>query len=299
MRADPAGRWHDEAMTIPSHQRLRALLADPAAPGDELFAASRAVIDDFERGEGTEDGPGLMLEGLTRAGAAGNADAWLLMGQVLVRYAGRAAAIDAFQLADRSGSREGALGWVVSAYHCRSDEHAAAAAARLDELLRDTPQDAELLLYKGYFLSQGYGVSADVGLAVRYLLASVEQGGADAAFEVSVHYAVGSGVGQDFAAADHWTRRAAELGSARAMANLGGMYATGLRVPQDPDVALSWYSRAADAGHAKAAYTAGVMCLTGDSGVRIDKDRALGYFDRARRLGYDVDGELGILGHLL
>ncbi|SUA31545.1 Serine/threonine-protein kinase [Mycolicibacterium fortuitum] len=283
-------------MTTSNYAELSRLLADPDAAAAALYAAAAAVADEFDRVQLPGDAAQMVHDGLSRAGAAGNADAWLLMARVTARHDGPAASIDAFRLADRAGSLDGAVAWIAAAYHCRSADYAQQANERLQQLYRHRPDDPRLLLLIGYFAQQGYGCQADPGLAMQYFQAAADRGNADAAFELTVHLTRGWGVRADQAASDQWTWRAAELGSARAMANLGGMFAQGRGVAQDPRAALDWYARAAGAGHAKAAYTAGVMCLIGDGGLPVDTAMAQSWFDRARQLGYGVDDELSKTG---
>lgn len=293
-----AGCWRcdDEPVTTSNYVELSRLLADPGAPAADLYRAAAAVADEFDRVPLPQDAAQMVHDGLSRAGAAGNADAWLLMARVTARFSGPAASIDAFRLADEAGSLDGAVGWIAAAYQCRNVENAQPAHARLQQLYRERPDDPRLQLLFGYFAQQGYGCQADPGLAVQYFQAAAERGNSDAAFELTVHLTRGWGVPADQAASDQWTWRAAELGSARAMANLGGMFAQGRGVTKDPRSALDWYARAAAAGHAKAAYTAGVMCLIGDAGLPVDVVAAQSWFDRARQLGYGVDDELSKSG---
>lgn len=293
-----AGCWRcdDEPVTTSNYVELSRLLADPGAPAADLYRAAAAVADEFDRVQLPQDAAQMVHDGLSRAGAAGNADAWLLMARVTARLSGPAASIDAFRLADEAGSLDGAVGWIAAAYQCRSVENAQPAHARLQQLYREQPDDPRLQLLFGYFAQQGYGCQADPALAVQYFQTAAERGNSDAAFELTVHLTRGWGVPADQAASDQWTWRAAELGSARAMANLGGMFAQGRGVTKDPRSALDWYARAAAAGHAKAAYTAGVMCLIGDAGLPVDVVAAQSWFDRARQLGYGVDDELSKSG---
>lgn len=293
-----------------SYETLSLLVGEPDSDGPELYAAACELRDNFVRGDHMigllpADAPTLLCTSLDRAGAAGVVDAWLELGRLLAYGAAPwapyperdvDASVEAYLCADRAGSRDGALGWVRTAYFARSADHAEAAAARLAELLAERPDDPELLVLTGYLVHQGYGHPADAEAAARYHRTAADLGGADAAFELSVLYATGDGVAEDQAESHRWTVRAAELGSPRAMANLGGMYATGRGVEQDPATGLLWYSRAADAGHAQAAYTAGVMCLTGDGGLPVDEEEANRHFSHAEELGFDVDASLAEMG---
>lgn len=279
-------------VTTPNYVELSRLLADPGAAAEALYRAAAAVADEFDRVSLPPDTAQMVFDGLRRAGAAGNADAWLLMARVVARHDGPAASIDAFRLADRAGSFDGALAWIAAAFHARSGEYAQLAHERLQQLYREWPDDPRVQLLIGRFVQQGYGCQADPALAVQFFQAAAERGNGDAAFELAGHLSTGRGVPADQAASDRWTWRGAELGNAGAMANLGGMFAVGRGVAKDPRVALDWYARAAAAGHGKAAYTAGVMCLMGEDGLPVDVARAQSWFDRARELGYGADSEL-------
>jgi len=297
-------------MNAPSYDALSGLLADPNSSGADLLAAARELRDSFVRSEHLiglmpDDAPEVLVAGLERAGAAGVVDAWLELGRLRAHGAAPwapypehdvGAAIEAYRAADRAGSVAGALGWIRTAYFARSEPHARAASDRLEQLLAAAPEDPELLLLSGYLTHQGYGRPRDEAAALRHQLAAAQRGSHDAAFELSVMYAIGSGVPADQAESHRWTLQAAQLGSPRAMANLGGMYATGRGVDPNPAVALDWYTKAADAGHAKGAYTAGLMCLIGDGGLPIDKDRAATHFARADELGFEVDASLEAMG---
>jgi uncharacterized protein len=297
-------------MSVPSYETLSRLVSQPDSGGAELFEAACALRDSFVRSDHLlgllpVDAPALLVTGLDRAGAAGVVDAWLELGRL--RNHGAApwapypepdvdAAVAAYRKADAAGSRDGALGWIRTAYFARSEDHAQAAAQRLAQLLAERPDDPELLVLTGYLVHQGYGHPPDAEAGARYHRAAAERGDADAAFELSVLYATGDGVTENEEESHRWTVRAAELGSSRAMANLGGMFATGRGVEQDPGTALRWYGKAAEAGNARAAYTAGMMCLVGDGGLPVDEDEANRYFSHAEELGFDVDATLDAMG---
>jgi TPR repeat protein len=297
-------------VNAPSYEALVRLRGDADASGADVFAAAIELRDSFVRSEHLigllpADAPEALTAALEWAGRSGVVDAWLELGRLLAYgcapwapYPERdiPSAIAAYQEADRTGSLDGALGWIRIAYFADSADHAADAARRLDEVLADHADDPDVLLLSGYLRYQGFGHPADPATAVPFHMAAAERGSADAAFELSVLYATGSGVPADQDESRAWTFRAAELGSVRAMGNLGGMYATGRGVELNPVTALEWYARAADAGHPKSAFTAGIMCLTGDGGLPVDDGRAATFFDRAEELGVDVDDELDAMG---
>jgi TPR repeat protein len=296
-----------------SHYETAARLVRTAStPPEQLHAAAIELREAFVRNEHSigllpGDAPDLLVRTFRAAGDQGHTPALLDLALLYQRggiapwapFPGRdvAAAIELYRTADDLGSFEGALGWIRAAYFDRDAERAAAAAARLGELHTSSPENAEVLLYLGYFLHQGYGFAADAEAAASFFEAAALRGEAAAAFELSILTANGDGVPADDEAAQRWTFRAAELGSDRAQSNLGGMYATGRGVPKDAALAVEWYRRAGDSGNARAAFIAGVMLLTGEDGLEVDIEGAGEQFDWADELGYpDVDDTLAGMG---
>ena len=147
-----------------SYDTLAGLVRDPGSGGADLFAAAVELRDGFVRGDLMLgllplDAPDVLVDGLRRAGEAGVVDAWLELGRLLTFGAAPwapfpapdvDAAVESYRAADRAGSRAGAVGWIRVAYFARAEAHAAAAAARLAELLAADPDDPELLLLTGY-----------------------------------------------------------------------------------------------------------------------------------------------------
>ena len=80
----------------------------------------------------------------------------------------------------------------------------------------------------------------------------MEQGNAEAQFNLGVMYDNGEGVPQDDAEDVKWYRMAAQQGNARAQCNLGVKYDTGKGVPQDDAEAVKWFLKAAQQGNATA-----------------------------------------------
>jgi len=73
----------------------------------------------------------------------------------------------------------------------------------------------------------------------------VDQGDADAQYNLGVMYWDGQGVSQDYAQAVAWFRKAADQGLAGAQFNLGLAYAKGQGVPQDYTQAHMWLNLSA------------------------------------------------------
>lgn len=298
-------------MPSPSYDHAVRLLLSSTTDADALYDAAVELREAFVRNEHSigllpGDAPEVMVRAFRTAGAAGHVPALLALALLFERggiapwapFPGHdaATAIAIYRAADAHGSRDGALGWIRTAYFARSAEHAAAAAARLTELQAADPDDTQPLLLLGYFLHQGYGWPADPAAAVGFFEAAAERGDAAAAFELSILTGNGDGVPADAEASVRWTFRAAELGSDRARSNLGGMYATGRGVEKDAATALRWYRSAGASGNARAAFIAGVMLLTGDEGLDVDGAAAAEEFERADELGFDVDATLADMG---
>lgn len=298
-------------MSSPHYERAVAVLDADDSSAEALYGAAVGLRGSFERAEHLigllpGDAPRVMIECFRAAAERGSVAAMLDLASLYERGGiapwarfpahDAAAAIALYRQADAAGSRDGALGWVRTAYFVRDAVHATSAMARLVQLHSADPEDREALLFLGYLLQQGYGGAADPEAGARFLGAAAARGDAAAAFELSVVYGTGLGAPQDTAEGHRWTIRAAELGSDRAQSNLGGMYATGNGVPKDATTAVDWYRRAGESGNARAAFVAGVMLLTGDDGLPPDTDAAAAQLSRADELGYPVDEELNGMG---
>lgn len=81
--------------------------------------------------------------------------------------------------------------------------------------------------------------------AVLDLLASAEQGDAEAQFMIGSLYAEGTAVDQDFVEAARWFRRSADQGYAQSFLPLASAYFNGQGVPQDFVSAHLWFNIAA------------------------------------------------------
>lgn len=298
-------------MPATNYENTVRVLATPGATGEQLHEAAIGLRDAFVRNEHAIgllpiDAPDVLVRALRAGGDQGHIPSLLTLALLYQRgsiapwapFPQRdvPAAIELYRTADALGSAEGALGWVRAAYFDRDLELAPAAAARLGELHTQSPENAGIMLFIGYFLHQGYGYAADAAAAARFFEAAAARGDSGAAFELTILHATGDGVPVDPDAALRWTFRAAELGSDRAQANLGGMYATGRGVPKDPSLAVEWYRRSGESGNARGAFIAGVMLLTGDDGLSPDPGAASTQFDDAEELGFDVDDALAGMG---
>ena len=157
----------------------------------------------------------------------------------------------------------------------------------LNEVLRQTPNDAKALHLLGFLTCQGFGTNADPAAAFELQRRAAALGSADAVFELAIHYSSGLGVDQDDQAAFDAMKDAANAGNLRALYNMGSFHATGRYVAKNLPLAVEWYTRAADAGHARAALTLAVMYATGE-GVEQDTETASEYFEAAEHLGLDV-----------
>ena len=77
-----------------------------------------------------------------------------------------------------------------------------------------------------------------------------------------------------------WYRKAVEQGNAQAQFNLGNSYADGEGVAKDQVQAVSWYRKAAEQGLASAQYNLG-LCYADGEGVAKDEIEAYAYYNLA------------------
>ena len=173
-----------------------------------------------------------------------------------------------------------------------SFEHATAAYERQDyatamrlllPLVDQGIADAQYNLGVMYY--KGQGVPQDYAEAVKWFRKAADQGKADAQNNLGVMYAEGQGVPQDYAEAAKWYRKAADQGIAEAQNNLAHMYAEGQGVPQDYAEAAKWYRKAADQGIADAQNNLGSMYAHGQ-GVPQDDAEAVRWYRKAADQGY-------------
>ncbi len=121
--------------------------------------------------------------------------------------------------------------------------------------------------------------------AVSWYCKAVEQGNADAQFELGYCYENGLGVVENEIEAVKWYRKAAEQGNADAQNSLGNCYYYGKGVFEDETEAVSWYRKAAKQGHADAQCNIG-MCYNIGLGVFEDKTEAVWWYRKAVEQGY-------------
>ena len=86
--------------------------------------------------------------------------------------------------------------------------------------------------------------------ARNWYLKAVEQGNAEAQFNLGVLYHKGHGVAKDDVEARKWWLKAAESGNADAQNNLGVLYLFGHGVARDYGMAYVWCNLAAEQGDA-------------------------------------------------
>jgi len=111
-----------------------------------------------------------------------------------------------------------------------------------------------------------------------------EEGFADAQFGIGLMYANGFGVSLDDALALKWYLLAADQGHAQAQCNMAVMYANGWGVPQSDEEALKLYILAAEAGITEAQINVGKRYSRG-LGTEQDKVVAYKWFLIASILG--------------
>ena len=111
-----------------------------------------------------------------------------------------------------------------------------------------------------------------------------EEGHADAQFGMGLLYANGFGVSLDDELALKWYRLAADKGHSEAQCNLAVMYSNGWGVPQSDEEAYKWYSLAADGGVTAAQMSLGKMYSSG-FGISKDIIEAHKWFAIASELG--------------
>ena len=120
--------------------------------------------------------------------------------------------------------------------------------------------------------------------AVRWFRLAVEQGQADAQFNLGRMYTEGWGVIKDEAEAVRWYRLAAKQGHADAQFWLGYKYADGKGVLKDNAEAVRWYRLAAKQGHADAQFWLGYKSTYGE-GVLQDEAEAVRWYRLAAEQG--------------
>jgi TPR repeat protein len=274
-------------------------LAGPDPDLETVAAACTALAGRIDRGDMMigilpVDAAGVVVAGLSAAGTAGAAGAWITLGRCYLgvdgavlpplpgEEAGTAAdqARRCFAQAAALGDRDGAL---LFARASAGGPVAAQRAAR--EHQRPHAATDPEARYRLGLVEQWLG---DPSAAVEHHLWAAERGDADAAFELYVLYSTGDGVPRDDDTGRTWLLRAADLGQPRALYNVGAGHASGTGFPLDLTLAAGYYRRAAEAGNARAAAMLGYMHLVGE-GVPADDGTAARWFDTAEDLGHPVD----------
>jgi hypothetical protein len=126
--------------------------------------------------------------------------------------------------------------------------------------LAATHDDASAQCSLGLLLRDG--AQPDVGAALKWLQRAVEQGEANAQYELARMYVSGVGVSKDLAKACELYRLAAEQGHPDAQFYLSSMLhdGAGMAEPNKAE-AHEWLKRAADAGHADAQCAMAETCI--------------------------------------
>jgi TPR repeat protein len=108
--------------------------------------------------------------------------------------------------------------------------------------------DANAQFGMGLLYANGFGVSLDDSLALKWYTSAADQGHAEAQCNIAVMYANGWGVTQSDAEAFKWYSLAAEGGIAQAQVNLAKMYSKGFGVAKDNVMAHKWLAIASELG---------------------------------------------------
>lgn len=120
------------------------------------------------------------------------------------------------------------------------------ALKRLEPLA--TAGNAEAQFRVAQMLRYGWGTSADLAAAGKWMRRAAEGGLRDAQAELGRMLRDGSGMEANAVEALDWLKRAAERGSGVAQLNLGRMYRGGIGTPRDRVQAYKWFTLAAQNG---------------------------------------------------
>lgn len=145
--------------------------------------------------------------------------------------------------------------------------------------------NAEAAFNLGYLYETGKDVKQDQTKAIKYYTIAAERELAVAQHRLGNYYFMGTKVEKDQVVAVSWYKRAAANGYAAAQAMLGKCYQYGYGVSKDISQAISWYTKAADQGHAEAQSDLG-QCYALGSGVKRDYAKAVEWFTKAAEQGY-------------
>jgi TPR repeat protein len=131
----------------------------------------------------------------------------------------------------------------------------------------DSEAQRELSIIYG----RGEGVPKDVSESLKWYGKTIEQGDAEAQFNLGRMY---SNLTTDYAEAVKWYRMAAEQGYVDAQSYLGLMYARGMNVPKDDAESFKWFRMAAEQGDFIALGRLGRMY---DLGTAVPEDDVAAY----------------------
>ncbi len=104
----------------------------------------------------------------------------------------------------------------------------------------------------GLAFNEGFGTKKDPAAAINWFIKAADQGIAGAQFYLAVAYQQGEYVKKDMLKAVKWMKQAAKHGISEAQTNLGNFYNEGIGVRQDNELAFAWYSIAALSGNEQA-----------------------------------------------
>ena len=131
----------------------------------------------------------------------------------------------------------------------------------------------------------GAGFSgADPGAEIEALTKQAEQGDAQAALVLGMHYRDGRGVKRDDVEALKWYRRCADTGNAAGLDNVGFMYLRGRGVPENFTIAAAYFKASAAKNHAQGLLNLG-NCYFSGQGVEQDYAKAIDAWQRAADRG--------------
>jgi TPR repeat protein len=164
----------------------------------------------------------------------------------------------------------------------RAGEYKSALAKALVGAAKGDAGDMHLL---GFLYEKGLGVSANIGIALKYYGDAAAAGSLDAYVSLGDLAFEGRAVMQDYRRAAKWYELAAIEGDARAEARLAALYTDGLGVAQDLTKASALYESAAAKNDVDALFTLGLAYLNGDGRAQ-DFRAAANFFARAMAQGH-------------
>jgi len=232
--------------SVPAQIPLKQLLVK-AKQGDLI--SEIAVADAYYNGAGTAQNYGKAAEWYSKAGHAGSAYAYYMLGEEY--YFGK--------LPETKGLLH------IPAPDAERD----IALARINMLMAATENYGPACAWMGWYYEEGYRMGhSDIqssssttihepestsggGFAGGFARAIADRNGANNA---TVHTQSSTTVlgGPQYEEAALWYRRGADQNDMGSQYNLGRLYEQGLGVPKDPALALKWYSAAALQGNANA-----------------------------------------------